>query len=108
VSSAWRLIEYWVARPEPLRRAWDSIGSPVALCHWKPSFIASKRLAQITPPGCRVQPGAKFPQLALGLHASLAQDGKKVPDACQVYLTPFRNAQLFVAWLPEFPRVAGS
>jgi hypothetical protein len=38
-----------------------TIGSPVALCHWKRSFTASKRLAPITPPGCLVQPGAKLP-----------------------------------------------
>jgi len=63
-----------------------SIGSPVALCHWKPSFTASKGLARITASpypydglpspssvattdsevrGTTMQPEAKLPQLAL-------------------------------------------
>jgi hypothetical protein len=70
----------WVARSElggtlgGFATGVGSTSSPVALCHWKPSFTASKQLAPITPPGCLVQPEAKLPQLALGLHVSLAEE----------------------------------
>ncbi len=72
-----------------------SIGSPVALCHWKLGFIASKGLARITANpypynglpspssvtttdsevrGTTMQPEAELPQLAMGSNAPLAEE----------------------------------
>ncbi len=51
-----RLFQNPNASPGGFATGVGSIGSPVAFCHWKPSFIASKELTPITPPGCLVTP----------------------------------------------------
>ena len=99
------------------------IGSPVAWCHWKPSFTASKRLKPITPDryaydglpspssvtatdwevrGTTVQPEAKLLSLALWSHASLAEEadspgGTRPPGSWP--LTPL-DGSMKLKWPP--------